>query len=216
MKKTVVALALALCCSWNGVTRAEQAHDYVMCPGDHLQVVVYGHSDLSSGNGNTTPYIVRPDGKVTFPLIGEVDVTGKTVAEFTQALTNSFAEYLVEPQISVNIVKMGTTRVYVLGEVRRPGMYELEKSHSVLDALSKAEGFTEKSAKKKIYLVRRGASEPILVNINNYFKKADQKQNYILQEGDCLYLTSNNKIDFSRDIMPFISAGYMINEIEED
>lgn len=216
MKKTVVAMALAICCSLPGLGQAEEGHDYVMCPGDQLQVIVYGHDDLSSGNGSVTPYIVRPDGKVMFPLIGEVDVTGKTVAEFTQALTDSFAEYLVKPRISVNILKMGTTRVYVLGEVRRPGMYELEKSHSVLDALSKAEGFTDKTAKKKIYLIRRGATEPILVNINDYLKKADQKQNYILQEGDCLYLTSNNKIDFSRDIMPFISAGYMINDINED
>lgn len=61
----------------------------------------------------------------------------------------SLAEYLVRPQVSVNILKLGTTRVYVLGEVKKPGLYELEKSHRVLDALGKAEGFTEKAAKKE-------------------------------------------------------------------
>ena len=205
MKKTILALTLAL--SLQGLAAASAAdNDYIMCPGDQLQVVVYGHEDLSSPpNSNTTPYTVRPDGKVTFPLIGDIDVTGKTVTEFTRQL-----------EASVNILKLGTTRVYVLGEVKKPGLYELEKSHRVLDALGKAEGFTEKAAKKKIFLIRKGAEEPVLVNINNFLKKSDQSQNYVLNEGDCLYLTSNGKIDIGRDIMPFISGAYMVSEIKNN
>ena len=70
MKKTILTLILAL--SLQGLAAASAAdNDYIMCPGDQLQVVVYGHEDLSSPpNSNTTPYTVRPDGKVTFPLIG--------------------------------------------------------------------------------------------------------------------------------------------------
>ena len=201
MKKTILALTLAL--SLQGLAAASAAdNDYIMCPGDQLQVVVYGHEDLSSPpNSNTTPYTVRPDGKVTFPLIGDIDVTGKTVTEFTRQLEASLAEYLVRPQVSVNILKLGTTRVYVLGEVKKPGLYELEKSHR---------------AKKKIFLIRKGAEEPVLVNINNFLKKSDQSQNYVLNEGDCLYLTSNGKIDIGRDIMPFISGAYMVSEIKNN
>jgi len=214
MKKTILALTLAL--SLQGLVVASAAdNDYIMCPGDQLQVVVYRHTDISSPL-NSTPYIVRPDGKVTFPLIGDIDVTGKTVTEFTRQLEASLAEYLVRPQVSVNILKLGTTRVYVLGEVKKPGLYELEKSHRVLDALGKAEGFTEKAAKKKIFLIRKGAEEPVLVNINNFLKKSDQSQNYVLNEGDCLYLTSNGKINIVRDIMPFVNGAYMISEIKKD
>lgn len=214
MKKTILALTLAL--SLQGLAAASAAdNDYIMCPGDQLQVVVYRHTDISSPL-NSTPYIVRPDGKVTFPLIGDIDVTGKTVTEFTRQLEASLAEYLVRPQVSVNILKLGTTRVYVLGEVKKPGLYELEKSHRVLDALVKAEGFTEKAAKKKIFLIRKGAEEPVLVNINNFLKKSDQSQNYVLNEGDCLYLTSNGKINIVRDIMPFVNGAYMISEIKKD
>ena len=214
MKKTILALTLAL--SLQGLAAASAAdNDYIMCPGDQLQVVVYRHTDISSPL-NSTPYIVRPDGKVTFPLIGDIDVTGKTVTEFTRQLEASLAEYLVRPQVSVNILKLGTTRVYVLGEVKKPGLYELEKSHRVLDALGKAEGFTEKAAKKKIFLIRKGAEEPELVNINNFLKKSDQSQNYVLNEGDCLYLTSNGKINIVRDIMPFVNGAYMISEIKKD
>ena len=214
MKKTILALTLAL--SLQGLAAASAAdNDYIMCPGDQLQVVVYRHTDISSPL-NSTPYIVRPDGKVTFPLIGDIDVTGKTVTEFTRQLEASLAEYLVRPQVSVNILKLGTTRVYVLGEVKKPGLYELEKSHRVLDALGKAEGFTEKAAKKKIFMIRKGAEEPVLVNINNFLKKSDQSQNYVLNEGDCLYLTSNGKINIVRDIMPFVNGAYMISEIKKD
>lgn len=214
MKKTILALTLAL--SLQGLAAASAAdNDYIMCPGDQLQVVVYRHTDISSPL-NSTPYIVRPDGKVTFPLIGDIDVTGKTVTEFTRQLEASLAEYLVRPQVSVNILKLGPTRVYVLGEVKKPGLYELEKSHRVLDALGKAEGFTEKAAKKKIFLIRKGAEEPVLVNINNFLKKSDQSQNYVLNEGDCLYLTSNGKINIVRDIMPFVNGAYMISEIKKD
>lgn len=214
MKKTILALTLAL--SLQGLAAASAAdNDYIMCPGDQLQVVVYRHTDISSPL-NSTPYIVRPDGKVTFPLIGDIDVTGKTVTEFTRQLEASLAEYLVRQQVSVNILKLGTTRVYVLGEVKKPGLYELEKSHRVLDALGKAEGFTEKAAKKKIFLIRKGAEEPVLVNINNFLKKSDQSQNYVLNEGDCLYLTSNGKINIVRDIMPFVNGAYMISEIKKD
>lgn len=214
MKKTILALTLAL--SLQGLAAASAAdNDYIMCPGDQLQVVVYRHTDISSPL-NSTPYIVRPDGKVTFPLIGDIDVTGKTVTEFTRQLEAGLAEYLVRPQVSVNILKLGTTRVYVLGEVKKPGLYELEKSHRVLDALGKAEGFTEKAAKKKIFLIRKGAEEPVLVNINNFLKKSDQSQNYVLNEGDCLYLTSNGKINIVRDIMPFVNGAYMISEIKKD
>lgn len=94
MKKTILALTLAL--TLQGLAAASAAdNDYIMCPGDQLQVVVYGHEDLSSPpNSNITPYTVRPDGKVSFPLIGDIDVTGKTVTEFTQQLEASWLNTL--------------------------------------------------------------------------------------------------------------------------
>lgn len=217
MKKSLVVLALALALGAGSAAQA-QVQDYVMCPGDVLQVVVYGHEDLSTLAGNTqnSPYVVRPDGKVSFPLIGDVDVTGKTVAQFREELVSRFSQYLVTPSISVNVTKLGTTRVYVLGEIKRPGLYELEKSHKVIDALAKAEGFTEKSGKKNVFLVRAGSTEVEKLNINNFLTKGDQKGNVVLNEGDCLYLTSNHKILFSKDIMPFLTGAYYIQEIKNN
>ena len=215
MRKTILALGLAASLCALSPVSAEQPTDYIMCPGDVLQVVVYGHEDLSR-EGSNSPYVVRPDGKVSFPLIGDVDVIGKTVTQFREEITNRFSKYLVDPSVSVNVIKLGTTRVYVLGEIKKPGLYELEKSHRVIDALAKAEGFTEKSSKKNIFLVRAGSSEVEKLNVNNFLTKADQKANLVLNEGDCLYLTSNHKVSFSRDIMPFVYGAYYIDRIDKD
>lgn len=195
MKKIAAALALCAALTFSGVAAAE---DYIMSPGDQLQIYVLGHPDISSTRANNdSSYTVRPDGKMNFPLVGEIDVNGMTVFEFTQLLTKELSEYIINPKITVNVAKLGTTRVFVLGEVNKQGMYELTKSHRVLDALGAAGGFTQKAAKKNIYLVRNAGKDNENVqklNILNYMKKGDMSQNAVLHEGDCLFLTSNHKV----------------------
>lgn len=195
MKKYLLAAVLGLALTFCGAAAAEE---YIMTPGDQLQIYVLGHPDISSTRANSdSSYTVRPDGKLNFPLVGEIDVNGLTVFEFTNLLTKELSEYIINPKITVNVAKLGTTRVFVLGEVKNQGMHELTKSHRVLDALGAAGGFTEKSAKKSIFLVRNGVREADRVqklNILNYVKKGDMSQNLILQEGDCLFLTSNHKL----------------------
>ena len=195
MKKYLLAAVLGLALTFCGAAAAEE---YIMTPGDQLQIYVLGHPDLSSTRSSSdSAYTVRPDGKLNFPLVGEIDVNGLTVFEFTNLLTKELSEYIINPKITVNVAKLGTTRVFVLGEVKNQGMHELTKSHRVLDALGAAGGFTEKSAKKSIFLVRNGVREADRVqklNILNYMKKGDMSQNIVLHEGDCLFLTSNHKL----------------------
>ena len=215
MKKKIVSLLFACTLAISGIAHAEE---YIMCPGDQLDITVVGHEDISTVVSTTGgKYIVRPDGKMSFPLIGELDITGLTVNQFTKTLEQRLSEYLVNPQVTVNIAQLGTTRVYVLGEVNKPGLYELNKSHKVLDAIGAANGFTKEAAKKKVFLVHKDQQgKPIKVNLNDILKKGDISQNYTLAEGDLLYLTGNGRIDFGRDIMPFISAGYMVSEIQNN
>ena len=219
MKKTIAALLLGAALT---LTNVAAAGEYIMTPGDQLQIYVLGHPDLSSTRSSSdSSYTVRPDGKLNFPLVGEIDVNGLTVFEFTQLLTKELSEYIINPKITVNVAKLGTTRVFVLGEVRNQGMHELTKSHRVMDALGAAGGFTQKSAKKDIYLVRNGVREEDRVqklNILNYMKKGDISQNVVLQEGDCLFLTSNHKLTLM-DILTFASrvvdTWYDIDRIEK-
>ena len=219
MKKLMAALLLGAALTFTNVAAAGE---YIMTPGDQLQIYVLGHPDISSTRANNdSAYTVRPDGKMNFPLVGEIDVNGLTVYEFTQLLTKELSEYIINPKITVNVAKLGTTRVFVMGEVSRQGMYELSKSHRVLDALGAAGGFTQKAAKKNIYLVRNvGTPEENVqkINILNYMKKGDMSQNVVLQEGDCLFLTSNHKVTLS-DVLLFasraIDSWYDIDRIDK-
>lgn len=209
MKKIAAALALCAALTFGGTAAAEE---YIMSPGDQLQIYVLGHPDLSSTRSSSdSAYTVRPDGKLNFPLVGEIDINGLTVFEFTELLTKELSEYIINPKITVNVAKLGTTRVFVLGEVKKQGMFELTKSHRVLDALGAAGGFTDRAAKKKIYLIRNaeqygGENSVQLLNINNYLRKGDISQNLVLREGDCLYLTSNHKLTIS-SIVGLVSRG---------
>lgn len=205
MKKLLLAVVLGIILTFCSVAAA---NDYIMTPGDQLQIYVLGHPDISSTRANNdSAYTVRPDGKLNFPLVGEIDVNGLTVYEFTNLLTKELSEYIINPKITVNVAKLGTTRVFVMGEVSKQGMHELTKSHRVMDALGAAGGFTQKAAKKNIYLVRNLGKEGENVqklNILNYMKNGDMSQNVVLQEGDCIYLTSNHKITL-QDIALFAS-----------
>jgi len=204
------------------------AADYIMCPGDQLDIIIMGVPEMSTGYTNagttmmmpTTPqtkYVVRPDGKVSFQLIGEVDTTGLTVSQFTTVLKERLAKYIVDPQISVNVIQLGTTRVYVFGEVNKPGLYELQKAHNLLDAVGIANGFTKDAAKKNVFLIRKNAQDkPIKINLNDLLTKGDVSQNYVLGEGDVVYLTSNGRIDFARDIAPIFTAAYYVNKIKNN
>ena len=220
MKKIIATMLLGAALTFTNVAAA--AEDYIMSPGDQLQIYVLGHPDISSTRANNdSSYTVRPDGKMNFPLVGEIDVNGMTVFEFTQLLTKELSEYIINPKITVNVAKLGTTRVFVLGEVNKQGMYELTKSHRVLDALGAAGCFTQKAAKKNIYLVRNaGKPEEIVqkLNINSFLRKGDITQNLVLHEGDCLYLTSNHKITLS-DVLLFasraIDSWYDIDRIRD-
>lgn len=215
MRKEILTMFLAGSLFWAGP--AVSAEEYLMSPGDKLHITVAGDADLSSSEAPTSEYTVRPDGKVSFPLIGEIDSKGMTISDFTQVLEQRLSEYLLQPQVTVNITALGTTRVYVFGEVNKPGLYELTKAHRVLDAVGMANGFTKDAAKKKVFLVRSGKTgEATKVNLNDIITKGDLSQNYVLGEGDLLYLTSNGRIDFARDIMPLISGAYIVSEINDN
>lgn len=191
--------------------------EYLMRSGDQLQIVVYGHEDLSTRPGvSYTPYVVRPDGMLAMPLIGDVNCQGKTVPQVTQEITNRLAEYIIDPQVTINITKLGTTRVYVLGEVRQQGLFELDKSHNLIDAVAKAGGFTQKSAKRKVYVVRQGMDNFVTqVNLVDLMKKGNLNGNVELQEGDCVYISSNHKIGLQAIFNAIYSIANTVERIDD-
>lgn len=185
------------------------AQDYVLGPGDVLSISVYGYDELQLKEA-----IVRPDGKLAFPLTGELQAAGLSAGQLTENITASLGEYVKNPKVIINVDKFRTTRVYVLGEVAKSGLFELEKQHNLLDAIGIAGGFTEGSAKKKVFIIHKDQPDhPVKVNLLKLLEGADMTQNITLAEGDVVYITRNHKINFARDILPYISAIYQINDL---
>ena len=124
----------------------------------------------------------------------------------------------MNPVLSVNIMRFGTDRIYVLGEVNQPGAYELDKSRNLLDAIGAARGWTKDAAKTKVFIIRKdqNGKPPLKVDLMALLKEGDTSKNYPLQQGDVVYLTENHRIDFAKDIVPLINAAYMITWISDD
>jgi len=218
MLNFIKALVIAGVLMVSGV-HAAQAEEYRLGPGDVVSINVWG-MDVVQGqvvtktDNQTTGYLVSPDGKISFPMIGEITASGLTTSQLTNTITKALKEYLNDPKVSINIVKLRTTRVYVLGEVNKPGMYELEKLHNVLDAIGIAGGYTKYAAKKSVFILRGGRPEkPIKVNLLKLLKEGDMSQNYALNDGDVVYLNDSGKLDFTRDILPVLTGGYYINQV---
>lgn len=189
---------------------------YKLRPGDILSITVIGYDDFTPPTNASGPpgFLVRPDGLFSFPLIGEVSVQDQTVGSLTEALRVRLSEYLLEPRVTVNLARLGATRVYVLGEVVKPGSYEIEKAHNLLDAITAAGGPTKDGAKRNVYIVRRSKPDEFQkVNLLAILKKGDQSQNIALNEGDSVFLTSNGRVNFASDVLPFITATYYVDYI---
>ena len=183
-------------------------NDYRLHSGDVLAINVFGYPELSfPAPGNSEGVVIRPDGKIAYPFLGEVIAAGLSSQELAQLLNERLVGLYKEPNITINVMRFGTERVYVLGEVNQPGTYELDKSRNLLDAIGAAKGWTKDAAKTKVFLIHKDQKIPAeRINLMAMLKNGDVSKNVPLREGDVIYLTGNNRIDFSRDILPFLSV----------
>lgn len=122
--------------------------DYVIGPQDVLDVSVWKEPDL------TRSLPVRPDGKISMPLLNDVQAAGLTPNQLAQAITDRLKKYMTAPQVTVMVSQINSQRVYVIGEVTRPGAYSLLPGMNVLQAISSAGGLTLFANSKKIFLLR--------------------------------------------------------------
>jgi polysaccharide export outer membrane protein len=125
------------------------AADYRLAPGDKLRVEVYKDTQLSQS------LQVRPDGKVTLPLIGDIVATDLTPIELRDRIATSLKEYVTNPVVTVIVVEASPVIVYVMGEVSQPGAIPMRGSMTVLQALAMAGGFREFANPKAIRILRR-------------------------------------------------------------
>jgi len=124
--------------------------DYVIHPDDVLDVTVWKQPDLSFRG-----LPVRPDGRISLPLVNDIQAAGLTAMQLSSALTQKLKKYVVDPQVTVVVVTVNSQHYYMLGEVPRPGVFPLLPGMTALQALSAAGGFTEFANSKRIYILRQ-------------------------------------------------------------
>jgi polysaccharide export outer membrane protein len=125
-----------------------QDPNYVIGPQDMLDISVWKEAELT----RTIP--VRPDGKISMPLLNDVRAAGLTPNQLAAQITTSLKRFVTDPQVTVIVTQINSQRVYILGEVTRTGAYPLLPGMTLLQALSSAGGFTQFANRKKIYMFR--------------------------------------------------------------
>jgi polysaccharide biosynthesis/export protein len=153
------------------------AKTYKIGAEDVLRVLVWGNAPLSAD------YIVRPDGKISMPLIGELDAADMTPEQLGSEITTKLkAKYLRNPDVTVGVMSVKSKKFYIQGEVRRPGAFELVVPTTVLEGLSNAGGFQDFADTKHIVIVR--GAERLKFNWNEVVKGHRIEQNVYLAPGD--------------------------------
>jgi polysaccharide export outer membrane protein len=155
---------------------------YKIGPLDVLNIDVWKEPNIS----RTVP--VRPDGKISLPLLNDVQAAGLTPTELSSEITQDLAKFITGPQVTVIVTEMNSQRVYIMGQVMRAGAYPLLPQMTVLQALSSAGGFSQFASVKKIYVLRREQSRQTRIRFN-YKQVVDgdhPEEDVILQGGDTI------------------------------
>ncbi len=161
------------------VLRSVAGPDYVIGADDNLHISVWKEPDL------TTSLPVRPDGKISLPLLNDVPAAGLTPMQLADSITEKLKKYIADPRVTVVVTAMNSRRVYVLGEVLHTGAVPLLPNMTVLQALATA-GFTQFANVKGIYVLRteNGRQVKLPFNYKQVVKGAGPQQNIALKPGD--------------------------------
>ncbi len=158
---------------------------YILGPGDTIEVQVFGDPDLSRS------VTIKPDGTISLPLIGEVKAAGNTTTQLSGQLIKLYSKYLKSPSISVVVREFRVDRVYVLGQVVRPGEYALRPGVSILELVASAGGPTNRADLAKAVIIR-GKTETIPVNFLEVFVRSKSPDVKLLA-GDVLFLPETDR-----------------------
>ncbi|HET9209501.1 MAG TPA: polysaccharide biosynthesis/export family protein [Thermoanaerobaculia bacterium] len=187
ISRIAAALLVLLCgaASAQTATRTEQdpPNAYSIGLGDVLEISVWKNPDLSV----TVP--VRPDGRISVPLLGDVQAAGMTPLALKQTLTDGYKEYVTAPGVSVVVKEIHSRKIYVTGEVAHPGTYDLEPRGKLMQALALAGGLTP-YAKGRVVVLRDGKDgrqeKRMEVDLKSIINGKKPENNLLLQPGDTL------------------------------
>ena len=155
--------------------------EYVIGPEDALHIAVWREADL------TASLPVRPDGKISLPLLDDVQAAGLTPKQLADSITEKLKKFLADPRVTVVVTQINSKRIYLVGEVLHVGATPMLPNMTVLQALSSA-GLNQFANTKRIYVLRtqNGKQQKLPVNYRKLVKGEQIEQNYLLQPGDTI------------------------------
>lgn len=165
--------------AWSGGAHAQEV-GYTVKPGDVLRISIWKEPDL------TGPVLVTPDGGFSFPLVGQIDARNKTVTELTEILGDRLKKFIADPVVTVGVQEIRGNKIYVIGQVNKPGEFVMSVRIDVMQALSMAGGTTPFAGLKDISIIRRTGTAQKMIPFD-YDKAAKGKsleQNIMLESGD--------------------------------
>lgn len=166
--------------------------DYILGPEDVLEITVWRNADLSK------TVTVRPDGKISLPLIGDVSAVGRSTVQLAEAIAEKLKEFKENPQVSIVVKEVNSYAIYVLGEVAKPGKYPLKSKTTLLQAITLASGFTPAAARNKIVVFRfgdqGGRDAKIKASYDDIIMRDESPQNIQLKPGDTIVVPSETMV----------------------
>jgi polysaccharide export outer membrane protein len=178
---------------------------YRVDTGDVLEMSVWEVEELRRD------VVVRPDGKISFPLIGDIQASGKTIEELVKDVTEKLKTYIKNPQVSAIVTSFGGKKVIVLGEISTQGIIRFTEPIRIMEALALAGGYIESSALKTVLVIRgdlENNTEVIVVNVLDLLK-GKLSENIYIQKDDIIFVPRTfvgNVAYFIRQISPLLGA----------
>lgn len=196
------------------IAQAPKVSEYIIGEDDVLFITVWQEKDLSQ------EVSVQPDGKISFPLAGEIPVSGSTTSQLKEEITKRLKEYIKAPVISVSLRKIGGRRAIILGEVATNGVYPITGTTTLLELIALAGGFTTHSVPSSTILIRGGFQNPkgMRLNLRRAINKAVPNQNLALQPGDIIFVPKKFIADvnyFTTQLLgPVVQGAWTYESIE--
>ena len=185
MQRTVKTLLTALltfglCLQAFSAGASTQSDAYKIQPGDVLEISVWNEEGL------VREVLVRPDGGMSFPLVGDLQAAGESVENLSNAITERLMKYIPDPVVTVSMRQLSGNKIYVVGKVARPGEYVANSYVDVVQAIAMAGGMTPFAAVNKIQIVRRDGEklEAYPFRFSDIEKGENLEQNIVLESGD--------------------------------
>jgi len=181
MRKLLVILVIGLGL-WPMALQAQSLSSFILGPEDVLEISVWRDESL------TKQVVVRPDGKISFPLVGEIQAAGRTVEALRKEIVKKLSEYISDPVVTVMVVQINSYKIYVVGKVNKPGEYTLGRKINVMQALAIAGGFTPFSDLSNISILRQEGDKQVRIRFNykEVAKGKNLTQNIFLKSGDVI------------------------------